>query len=369
MKKNDNGKKNESKIIFEKKIFLRKRIRHIIKILKTFDDYEWLSSKKYYFNLLKKEICNFFNYSNDLVKRFLELIPFDEIIEFFENNEKPRPLTIRLNSLKLDEKKIVKILQMRGIKLSLDPKFSFFAAILKKNNFKFGANPEFLGGYFTLQGLSSMFPVISLNPRNNDKVLDLAAAPGGKSAFISQIMNNSGILVANDKNQMRTKSLVSSIHRLGVENSIITNFDGSILPQKMKGFDKVLLDAPCTGTGIINHDTRIKIRKINSAILINSTLQKRLLLAAIDSLKSVSKDKNLIVYSTCSLLIEENEFIIQHAIEKRNVKIVQTGLDMGLPGLTKHKDKIFHSNMKFSRKFLPHIHNIDGFFICKLQKL
>jgi ribosomal RNA methyltransferase Nop2 len=368
MLENVEKKKHEQKMKFEKKKFFEKRILHLTQILKNYENFEWSSSKIYYFNLLKKEISNFFNYSMDLVKRFLEIIPLNEIIEFFESNEKSRPLTIRLNTIKLNEKKIYRVLEKRGIKLFSDPKFSYFGAFIKKNNLKFGTNPEFLAGYFTLQGLSSVFPIFSLNPKRNQKILDLAAAPGGKSTCISQIMGNSGILVANDKSKIRTKSLVSTIHRLGIENSIITNFDGSIFPQKMKGFDKVLLDAPCTGSGIISHDNQIKIRKINSALLINSTLQKRLLLAAIDSLKKNYKKDTFLVYSTCSLLVEENECIIQYALEKRDIKIIPTGLNFGLPGFSKYKNIIFNSKMNHSKRFFPHIHNIDGFFICKVQK-
>ena len=141
-----------------------------------------------------------------------------------------------------------------------------------------------------------------------------------------------------------------------------------VFKKKMKGFDRILVDAPCTGTGIISHDQRIKLRKINSAVLINTTLQKRLLISAIDLCKINSKKRGQIVYSTCSFLIEENECIIQYALEKRNVKIVNTGLDFGIPGFTKYKNLIFNQKMKLCRRFYPHIHNIDGFFVCKLEK-
>ena len=99
-----------------------------------------------------------------------------------------------------------------------------------------GSNPEYLAGYFTLQGLSSFFPVISLNPQKGERILEIAAAPGGKATFISQIMDNSGICIANDKNKIRLDSLVSTINRMGVENSIVTNFDGCCFQKKNEGF-------------------------------------------------------------------------------------------------------------------------------------
>ncbi|AFP65631.1 nucleolar protein (nucleomorph) [Chroomonas mesostigmatica CCMP1168] len=353
----------------KKEKFFNRRIKHIITIIKNYENLDWNSSKKYYFELLKKEICNFYNYSVNLANRFFEIIPFDEILEFFKYNHRPRPLTIRFNDIKIKNIQIKEIMEKKGIKLFLDKNFSNFAAIINKKGFNFGGSPEYLAGYYTLQGFSSFFPIFALNPKKKEKILDLAAAPGGKSSYISQLMNNSGILVANDKNKSRLKSLVSNIHRLGIENIIITNFDGSVFQNKMTGFDKVLIDAPCTGTGIIGHDNRIKLQKIDSAVLINSTLQKRLLLAAIDSCKDNENQKNCIVYSTCSILIEENEMIIQYAIEKRKIKILPTGLKFGLPGFLNYKRKNFHKSMINCRRFYPHVHNVDGFFICKIEKL
>jgi len=267
-----------------------------------------------------------------------------------------------LNSIRKNGENFINNLQNFGIQKIFKEKNLNIAGILKKKNLKLSSNPEFLAGFFTLQGLSSFFSVISLNPQKGERVLEIAAAPGGKATYISQLMENTGICVANDKNKFRLDSLVSSIHRLGIENSIVTNFDGSFFHHKMKGFDKVLLDAPCTGTGIIAHDRRIKLRKINSAILINTTLQKRLLLSAIDSCKINQEKKGYIVYSTCSILVEENENIIQYATEKRNVKIAQTGLNFGLPGFTKYKNKVFNKKMIFCKRFYPHIHNVDGVF-------
>lgn len=365
MNENEKGIKNVKEF---KKRFFNRRMRHIINIIKNYGNFDWNSSRKYYLELLKKEISEFYDYSIELIDKFLETIPLDEILEFFRFNEKLRPLTIRFNDLRLENSKIYKILESRGFRLYLDKNFSNFAAIMGGKELNFVGNPEFLYGCYTLQGLSSLFPIICLNPQKGEKILDLTAAPGGKAAYIGQVMKNSGILIANDKNKSRTKSLVSCIHRLGVENTIITNFDGSILQKKISGFDKVLLDAPCTGTGIISHDNRIKLRKIDSAVLINSTLQKRLLIAAIDSCKSTYQGENIIVYSTCSILIQENESVIQYAIEKRKVKILPTGLKFGLPGYLNYKNIKFNKNMIHCKRFYPHVHNIDGFFICKLKK-
>lgn len=347
-----------------RKLFNR-RIKHLLSIISNFDRFFWNTSKIYYFEVLKREISFVFGYNNDLISKFFDIIPLEEIEEFLFSNEIARPLTIRINSLKDNKAVFWDNLEKKGIKKIFTEKAMNFAAVIEKKNMKIGSNPEYLAGFFTLQGLSSFFSVIALSPQKGERILELAAAPGGKATYISQMMENTGICVANDKNKKRLRSLVSSVHRLGVENSIITNYDGSFLKFKIKGFDRVLIDAPCTGTGIISHDARIKLQKINSALLLNTTLQKRLLISAIDCSKK--KKNSFIVYSTCSVLVEENESIIQYAFEKRKINIVATGLDFGLPGFCFYKNKKFNHCMKLCKRFYPHIHNIDGFFLCKIE--
>jgi len=340
-----------------------------LKILRNIKKFEKKLSASYYIELLKKEVSNYYECDMGLVDRFFLLFPVKEVIEFMESNEKSRPLSIRLNTLREEKEKIYKKLTKRGIKLLFVKNFLNFISIVKKSEVVIGGSPEYLAGLYTVQGIASSFPVISLCPREGEKILDLAAAPGGKSTFISQIMKNSGIIIANDKSKERIKSLVNSIHRLSVTNSIVTNYNGVTFPFVMKGFDKVLIDAPCSGSGIISHDFTIKTKKTLNMLVSASLLQKRLLLAAIDSCKGNSSKDSHIVYSTCSVFIEENESIIQYVIERRNVKIVPTGLDFGMPGYTRYKNQFFDPKMKECRRFFPHIHNTDGFFICKLQKI
>jgi ribosomal RNA methyltransferase Nop2 len=344
------------------------RINHLLKIIKNFESFLTKKSKKYYFQLLVKEISQIFGYPKDSINYFLNLFPISETLKFIEFNEKPRPLTIRFNALKENIQEIKYNLEKKGIKIfCLDKPFNV-AGIIVKSKMKIGNISEFLGGYYTLQSVASLLPVLSLDPKKSERILDIAAAPGGKSTFISQLMENKGVLVANDKNKIRIKSLVSSIHRMGITNCIVTNLDGTVLPFLLKGFDKVLIDAPCTGTGIISHDLHIKLKNISKKTSVNFTSQKRLLLAAIDACNERSINGGIIVYSTCSILVEENECVIQYAIQNRNVKIIETGLNFGMPGYKKFKGTVFNDNMEKCRRFFPHVHNTDGFFICKLKK-
>jgi hypothetical protein len=133
----------------------------------------------------------------------------------------------------------------------------------------------------------------------------------------------------------------------------------------MKGFDKVLLDAPCTGLGVISRDPSIKSNRTILDVKKAAHLQRELLRAAVD----VCKVGGTIVYSTCSIAAEENEGVIDYIIRKRFVKVVETGLPIEKEGITKYEDNRYDPRVKLTRRVYPHMHNMDGFFIAKLIKL
>jgi ribosomal RNA methyltransferase Nop2 len=219
-----------------------------------------------------------------------------------------------------------------------------------------------------LQSPSSFLPVLALNPQPGEKILDMCASPGGKTTYIGQLMKNEGLLVANDLKKERIKSLFFNIHRLGIKNSIITNYDGREFAKLYNKFDRVLLDAPCSGLGVISKDKSVKMNRTYKEILNNSRLQKELILAAIDSCNAKGKGEGIIVYSTCTISVEENEWVIDYALKHRYVKCIETGLEIGEPGFVQFREKHFHPSIVNTRRIYPHIHEIDGFFIAKLKK-
>lgn len=213
-----------------------------------------------------------------------------------------------------------------------------------------------------------MLPVMSLAPQENERILDMCAAPGGKSSHIASIMKNTGVLFANDANADRIKAVVGNFHRLGVVNAVVSCEDGCKFGTIMQGFDRILLDAPCTGTGVVSKDPSVKISKSDVDIQRCYNLQRKLLLNAIDCLNAKSVSGGYLVYSTCSILPEENEWVIDYALKKRNVKLVPTGLDFGTEGFVNYRQFRFHPSMKLTRRYYPHTHNMDGFFVAKLKK-
>jgi len=293
----------------------------------------------------------------------------DEAIEFFEANEKPRPITIRTNTLKTRRRELAQILINRGA--NVDPVGDWSKVGLKvySSSVPLGATPEYLAGHYMLQSAASFIPVMALAPQPGERVLDMAAAPGGKSTYIGQLMKNQGVLYVNEVKKDRLPSLVSNLHRLGVRNSIVINSDGRKLRDMLPKIDRVLLDAPCTGVGIISRDPQVKVKRGVEDFVAQSTLQKELLAAAIDLVDANSPTGGYIVYSTCSISVEENEAVIDHLLHVRNVKLVPLGIDFGSPGFSRFRQYRFHPSIqKHAKRFYPHLHNLDGFFVAKLKK-
>jgi ribosomal RNA methyltransferase Nop2 len=259
----------------------------------------------------------------------------------------------------------------RGVVLEPVGKWSKVGLQVFESSVPLGATPEYLAGHYILQAASSFLPVMALAPQPHERILDMAAAPGGKTTYISALMRNTGSVLANDANKTRAKGLIGNIHRLGCKNTIVSNLDArTAFPKVLGGFDRVLLDAPCSGTGVIAKDPSVKTSKTERDFLALPHMQKQLLLAAIDSTDHMSKTGGYIVYSTCSVTIEENESVVQYALRKRpNVKIVDTGLgSFGSEGFKSYMGKTFDSKMALARRYFPHRENVDGFFVCKLKK-
>lgn len=311
---------------------LRERINEILTVLADFKNRrEPGRSRAEYISQLTADMAEVFGYLPELVEYFLTMFNPSETLEFLEASDSPRPLVIRTNTLKTRRKDLAAALLKRGV--TLDPLASWSKVGLKitASPIPIGATPEYLSGQYMLQSAASFCPVIALNPSpGNEIVLDMSAAPGGKTSYLSQLMRNTGIIVANDLKPERQKATVANMHRLGVKNVVTCSYDGRKLGRLWKNrFTKILLDAPCSGLGVISRDPSVKVQRTVKDIEKCGILQKELLLNAIDALNCKGKDGGIMVYSTCSVSVAENEDVVNYILKKRDVKLLDTGLDFG----------------------------------------
>ena len=350
---------------------LRSRITDAVRVL---DDFSKLAeegrSRAEYTAQLLKDICLYYGYSLYLAEKLFNLFPPREAFAFFEANESARPVVIRANTLRTHRRELAQSLINRGVTLEPVGKWSKVGLQVFESQVPLGATPEYLAGHYILQAASSFLPVMALAPQEHERILDMAAAPGGKTTYIAALIKNTGCIFANDSNKSRAKGLIGNVHRLGVKNTIICSYDAKEFPRVIGGFDRVLLDAPCSGTGVIAKDPSVKTNKTEKDFMQLPHLQKQLLLCAIDSVDHTSKTGGYIVYSTCSVTVEENEQVVQYALAKRpNVKLVQTGLTFGVDGFVSYMGKQFDPKMKMTKRYYPHAYNVDGFFVSKFKKV
>ncbi|KAJ3742200.1 NOL1/NOP2/sun family RNA met [Lentinula detonsa] len=348
---------------------VQRRMRECVRVLGKFRRLaEKGRSRSEYISQLLSDVSSYYGYNDFLAEKLFQLFPVTEAIEFFEANEVSRPVTIRTNTLRTRRRDLAQALINRGVNLEPIGKWTNVGLQVFESSVPIGATPEYLAGHYMLQAASSFLPVIALSPQPNERVLDMASAPGGKTTHIAALLQNTGVVFANDANKTRTKSLSANIHRLGCKNVVVCSYDGREFPKVIGGFDRVLLDAPCSGTGVISKDPSVKVNKSERDFTLLAHLQKQLILCAIDSVSPDSKTGGYVVYSTCSVTVDENESVVDYALRKRpNAKLVDTGLEFGREGYTKYRGKIFNPSLSLTRRFYPHVHNMDGFYVAKFK--
>lgn len=261
--------------------------------------------------------------------------------------------TLRINTLKISSSQFN---QEFGKKIKLEKVPYLRDGYFATANFSLVSSPQYLQGFFYIQEAASQLPAQILNPKPTDAVADLCCAPGSKTTQLAQLMHNNGTLYSVDSNSIRLQKVQNNLERCGVTNCILIRKDVLYLSDIRVQFDKILLDAPCSGNFVIDEDWFDK-RSI-SGVQENARLQKQLIIAAFDCLKSGGE----MIYSTCSLEIEENEQVVEHLLAQRpgakiipiNPKEVKIG-DHGLTDAAKHTLRLWPSSTGTQGFYIAHI--------------
>ncbi len=273
-----------------------------------------------------------------------------------------RNTTLRVNTLKSDIYEIMNILKENAIKFDRVPWYNDALVIKNANEKKLQKLDIYEEGKIYLQSLSSMVPPIVLKPMTGEKVLDLTAAPGSKTTQIAAMMQNNGYILANELDALRCERLKFNVEKQGAKIVEVNNGRGEVIGKKYEEcFDRVLLDAPCSGEGrFLANDAKTYRNWSKKTVKELAKLQKKLLKSAYQAVKQGGE----IVYSTCTLNKEENEDILKWAMEELNIKILDINLNI------KNSAEISDENKELKKaiRILPS-KETEGFFIAKLKKI
>lgn len=299
-----------------------------------------------------------YGYDEWLVSRFLEYVP--NVRDFLSKMERVPTQYIRVNTLKTTRADLIKRLRSKGFEL----KSTVIPEVLavEKAPLVTGATTEYLLGHYYIQDLSSCMAVDALDIEPGQVVLDVAAAPGGKTTFMAQKMNNSGAIIAIEPNGKRARSISFNLARCGVYNTCIFKADALQAANFEMKFDRVLLDAPCSCEGVIAKDHTRKTSHTPRDVDYCSKMQERL----IDAAASCVKPDGILVYSTCSFAPEENEMVVDRLLQNFS-NITVEPMHYGSSGLTGFGDLKFDDLLKNARRLYPHLHDTMGFFIARLR--
>ncbi len=294
-----------------------------------------------------------------------------DLENYLEILKKEPVRSIRCNTLKISPENLKKRLEDNGWKIKI-PFREFPEIMIVENELQpgeLGRALEHLLGYYYIQEIASMLPALVLNPKEDEKILDLCSSPGSKTTQIAARMKNLGLLIANEVKFGRIKILAANTERCGVMNMIITKRDGIALCKRFQQegffFDKILLDAPCSGEGTIRSTPRT-LEMWNIKTIENlSKLQKSLIASAIEILKPNGE----LVYSTCTHAPEENEEVIDFALKNFDVKVEKIKLPLKTRGgITSWGDKEYSGEVQKSCRVYPQDADTEGFFIAKIRK-
>jgi tRNA (cytosine49-C5)-methyltransferase len=270
---------------------------------------------------------------------------------------------IRVNTLKADVKTVKKrMTEWTFTPVPWNP--NGFWLQHKQGRLDIGNTLEHVLGYIYVQEAASQIPPLVLDPQPGEVVLDMSAAPGSKASQLSALMQNKGVLVANDVTHVRLAALGINLQRMGVVNNVMTQMKGENIRNVQ--FDKILVDAPCSGTGTIRKSLKT-LRWYNPKMITKlSRVQHRLLLNAFKLLKP----GGVLVYSTCSLEPEEDEGVVDYLLsQEEKVEVMPIKLNIKRADvIMEFEGKKYHESVKHCLRIWPQDNDTEGFFVAKIRK-
>ena len=285
---------------------------------------------------------------------------FKDVEKILKNSNLRPEISIRVNNLKITKNELIEKLEGKGITVR-NGLLEDFLIVEKVKNIE--NMEEFKNGLFTVQDeVAGLIPLV-LNPSSSDYILDACSSPGGKTTYLAELMNNEGKIDAFDLYEHRVKLVENNVKRLGIKNINLYVNDASIYNEEYKEkFDKILLDVPCLGLGVLKRKPDIKWQKEKEDILKINEIQLKIL----ENCSKYLKVGGILIYSTCSILKNENEYLINKFLEKNNE------FDLEKIDLNSDKiiDKDFFEKYQKNNKYIQVYQNekTDGFFIAKIVK-
>ena len=290
-----------------------------------------------------------------IIEELLKENSIDKVSEICQNSNKRPKVCIRVNKLNTTKEEVKKKLEGKG----RNARYGLINDFLILNKTKNIENmEEFKKGDFTIQDEAAGLIPLILNPKEGEKILDACSSPGGKTTYMAEIMNNKGNIEAWDIHEHRVKLVQETSKRLGINIINAKVNDATIYKEEYKEyFDKILLDVPCLGMGVLKRKPDIKWQRKKQDIEEITKIQMKILETCSNYLKSGGE----LVYSTCSIFDEENRQIIEKFIEKnKEFEIVKI----------KEIEQEFFNKYIINSKYISVYQNekTDGFFICKIAK-
>ncbi len=289
-----------------------------------------------------------------VVEYLIKILGEKETIRLLEKFNKKPAIWIRVNTLKITRRKLTYILRRRGLKVVEDVDLPDILRV--ESSMNLSKMPEYEKGLFYIQDKASALASHVLSPKFGERILDMCSAPGSKALHTATLSRNRAFIIGLDWKPTRLKPLLNNMKKYGVYSIDLISVDSRIFASPKK-FDKVLLDPDCTSLGRLGHSPEIRLWIEKGMIYRLRDLQYQLINRGIDLLKK----GGVLAYSTCTLTLEENELLIKRVLEERSdVQIEEATPRIGLEGL---------EGLEKAQRLYPHVHNTQGFFICKLRKI